>query len=92
VSPEFVWAALDCPGGFAFPEPAEGAVLLGELQVAITGDVSVDERCVLVGWELAHQGRKHHTATALFGEAGVCRGVGLGTWIEVAQDVAKGAV
>ena len=91
VSPEFLWAALDCPGGFAFPEPADGAVLLGELQVELLGEVSVGERCVLVGWELSHQGRKHHTATALFGESGACRGLGLGTWFEVAEPGSKGA-
>lgn len=92
VSAEFLWAALDCPGAFAFPEPAQGVVLLGELQVDLLGDVSVDERCVLVAYELDHHGRKHHTATALFGEAGACLGLGLGTWFEVDQDVAKGAV
>ena len=79
VSAEFLWAALDCPGAYAFPEPAQGVVLLGELQVALLGDVSVDERCILVAYELADQGRKHHTATALFGEAGTCLGLGLGT-------------
>jgi hypothetical protein len=83
VAPEFLWAALDCPGAFAFPDPAAGVALLGELQVALRGDVSVGERCVLVAWEVLHQGRKHHTATALFGEAGDCRAVGLATWIEV---------
>ncbi len=85
VSPEFLWAALDCPGAFAFPAPAEGAVLLGELQVRLLGEVAAGERCVIVAWELSHQGRKHHTATALFGESGTCRGLGLGIWIEVAQ-------
>ncbi len=92
VSAEFLWAALDCPGAFAFPEPAQGAVLLGELQVALLGDVSVDERCVLVAYEVAHHGRKHHTATALFGEAGACLGLGLGIWFEVDQALAKGDV
>ncbi len=86
VSAEFLWAALDCPGAYAFPEPAQGAVLLGELQVVLLGDVSVDERCVLVAYELAHQGRKHHTVTALYGGAGACLGLGLGTWFEVDQD------
>jgi hypothetical protein len=85
VSPEFLWAALDCPGAFAFPMPAEEAVLLGKLQVELLGRVAAGERCVLVAWELAHRGRKHHTATALFGESGTCRGLGLGTWIEVAR-------
>lgn len=82
VSPAFLWAALDCPGAFAFPAPASGGVLLGELQVQLLGEVAAGERCILVAWEIAHQGRKHHTATALFGESGDCRGLGLGIWFE----------
>ncbi len=89
IAPQFLWAALDCPGGFAFDEPAEGGILLGELQAELRGPVSVGERCVLVAWELAHEGRKHHTATALFGETGECRGVALGTWFEVPEEVVK---
>jgi hypothetical protein len=83
VAPEFLWAALDCPGAFSFPEPTERAVLLGELQVSLIADVSTGERCVVMAWELAHEGRKHKTGTAIFGESGDCRGVGIGTWIEV---------
>jgi hypothetical protein len=84
VAPEFVWAALDCPGAFAFPPPAAGVILLGELAVELRGEVAVGERCVLVGWEIAHTGRKHTTGTALFDAAGTCRGAGVGTWFEVA--------
>jgi len=83
VAPEFLWSALDCPGAFSFPEPEVGGVLLGELTVALQGEVAVGERCVLTAWQLSHEGRKHHTVTALFGESGDCRGVGLGTWFEV---------
>ena len=92
VRPEFLWAALDCPGAFAFPEPHESVVLLGQLQVSLCGAVTVGEQCVVVGWELNHKGRKHFTATALFGESGACRGVGLGTWIEMQQNTSNGAV
>jgi hypothetical protein len=60
--------------------------------VSLLGDVLVDERCVLVAWQLAQKGRKHSTATALFGDAGTCRGFGLATWFEVAQGMAKSAV
>src|SRR5210317_1327802 len=35
VAAEFIWAALDCPGAYAFPEPDEGAILLGELAVSV---------------------------------------------------------
>lgn len=83
--PEFIWAALDCPGAFAFEAPKSGSILLGELAVSIRGTVRVGEPCVLVGWELGHEGRKHIVGTALYGEAGDCRGLGRGIWIEIAQ-------
>ncbi len=89
VRAEFLWAALDCPGAFAFPEPCDAAVLLGEFQVALFGAVTVGERCVLAAEELSHEGRKHRTATALFGESGACRGVGIGTWFEVPRNPPK---
>jgi len=83
VAPEFIWAALDCPGAYAFPEPENAALLLGELAVSIEGSVSADEKCVLIGWEISRQGRKHYTGTALFGESGSCCAVGYATWFEV---------
>ncbi len=83
VADEFLWAALDCPGGLSFPWPEATKLLLGELAVATLGEVAVGERCVVVGWEVSRDGRKHVTGTALFGESGETRGVGLGTWIEV---------
>ncbi len=86
VASEFLWAALDCPGAFAFAPPERGAVLLGELRVALFGEVQAGERCVLVAWEIAHRGRKHETATVLYGESGAPRGAGVGIWLEVAQD------
>ena len=30
VATEYLWAILDCPGAYASPEPATGAILLGE--------------------------------------------------------------
>lgn len=83
VAPEYIWAALDCPGAYAFAEPQNGALLLGELAVSINGPVSVGEKCVLIGWEISHSKRKHFTGTALFGESGSCRAVGYATWFEV---------
>ena len=81
--PEFVWAALDCPGAYSFKEPQGSALLLGELSVCIQAEVSIGERYVLTGWEIDHQGRKHHTGTALFDESGQCCAFALATWFEV---------
>ena len=86
VSAEYIWSVLDCPGAYSFPEPASGTILLGELAVAIEGLVSIAEKCVLIGWEISHEGRKHYTGTALFGESGSCRAVGYATWFEVPID------
>ncbi len=83
VDPVFLWSVLDCPGGFAFPEPEVGAILLGELSVKLSGNVIVGERHVVIGWESRREGRKHHTGTALFSEEGRCVGMGRGIWFEV---------
>jgi len=85
VRSEFIWSALDCPGVFSFPEPSGSAVLLGEQSVELRAPVEVNERCVIVGWQLSHEGRKHFTATALHTEARGWCAVGLATWLEIAH-------
>lgn len=85
VLPRYLWAVLDCPGAYSFPEPNTGAILLGELSVDIRGTVAAGEKCVVTGWEIQHDGRKHYTGTALFDESGACCAVGYATWFEVAS-------
>src|SRR6185436_5361323 len=72
VRPEFLWAALDCPGYFAIATPGETAVL---------GRMSAGETCVLVAWALGRSARKLHAGTALFGAGGQLRGRSAQTWI-----------
>jgi hypothetical protein len=83
VKPEFLWAALDCPGGFSFEHPEDAAVVLGEMAAQVTGSAAIGERCVVIGWELGREGRKHHTGTALFSASGERIGVARATWFEV---------
>ena len=80
---EFVWSALDCPGAFSFEFPEKTAVLLGEMAASVRGAVSVGERYVIVGWELARDERRHFTGTALFSESGECRACARATWFEI---------
>lgn len=82
VKSEFIWAALDCPGYFASVTPGRTA-LLGELAVCIERRVHVDEPCVIVGWPILIEGRKHKVGTALFDESGEQCAVGVATWVEV---------
>ena len=86
VRPEFLWSALDCPGYFAFDPPEGMACLLGEMAADLSGGIAPGERCVVIGWELARDGRRHYTGTALFGESGDRRGVARATWFELATE------
>jgi hypothetical protein len=85
VSPEFVWAALDCPGAFSFESSHGTALLLGEITASLRGAVHIGERYVAVGWETGRDGRRHFTGTALFSEAGACVALARSTWFEVPQ-------
>jgi hypothetical protein len=81
VRPEFLWAALDCPGYFATAYPT--FALLGELTVHVDRLVHVDESCVVIAWSLGKDGRKHRAGTALFDEDGERCAVGVATWVEM---------
>jgi hypothetical protein len=81
VLPEFMWAALDCPGFFASRAAARGA-LLGLYAARIDRCVQIDAPCVVIGWALGHDGRKHYTGTAIFDGFGELCGRAIATWIE----------
>jgi hypothetical protein len=84
LDPVFVWAALDCPGGFAVGYP-DVELLLGRLAVRIDRLPRAGERCVAIGWPLGHDGRKRHAATALV-SAGEVLALGRATWIAPAGE------
>ncbi|HTT05858.1 MAG TPA: hypothetical protein VMF64_11260 [Steroidobacteraceae bacterium] len=81
VRPEFIAAALDCPGYFAARSDGV-AMLLGEFTVHIDRLVHVDEPCIVIGWRLSVEGRKYRVGTALFDEDGEPCARALGVWIE----------
>ncbi len=81
VRPEFMWAALDCPGWLATVRDARVA-LLGQFSAHIDRRVHAGERCIVVGWPTARSGRKHEAGTALFDEDGELCGYARATWIE----------
>jgi len=87
VRPEFMWAALDCPGWLATVRDARTA-LLGEMAAHIDRRVHTDEHCVVIGWEMSASGRKHEAGTALFDEDGELCAYARATWIEPQQTAA----
>jgi hypothetical protein len=80
VRPEFLWAALDCPGCFAVARAGEAAVL-GRITAAVDPAVVAGEPCVVAAWPLRREGRKLEAATALYDAAGTPRGRSVQTWI-----------
>jgi hypothetical protein len=81
VRPEFMCAALDCPGYFA-ARTDRVPMLLGEFTAHIDRRVHVDEPCVIVGWRVSVAGRKYAVGTALFDEDGELCAKARALWIE----------
>lgn len=90
---EFIWAALDCAGGFAII--SEGldeskSILLGEMRARIDGTVAPGEPCVVMAWPDGDDCRKRFACTAVVSPSGRTVAVARATWIEVpAADVAS---
>jgi hypothetical protein len=82
VAPEFLWAALDCPGYFAV-SGGRRPMLLGEMQAHIDRLVHTGEPCTVIGWKVGNDGRKHYAGTAIFDEDGELCARALATWIEM---------
>lgn len=66
VRPEFVWAALDCPGAWTVMGSEVPALLLGRITARVDALPLVGDRCVVMGRVTAREGRKVHTDTTLY--------------------------
>jgi hypothetical protein len=80
----FVWAALDCPGGWAVQlDGSRGISVLGRLTARIDSVPQAGDECVVVGWPLRPaEGRKRHAGTALFREDTLLA-LGRAVWFEM---------
>jgi hypothetical protein len=76
-----VWAALDCPGGWAVPD--DTTRVLGTMRGHVVRRVEPGERLVASAWPLGVTGRKCHTGSALRDAAGGLVGWSHQIWIEV---------
>lgn len=70
VLPEFVAAALDCPGYFALHGTDLTLAFLGRQQTEVHAPVRIGVEYVVVGRPLAREGRKGFAATAILDPAG----------------------
>ena len=82
IAPEFMWAALDCPGAFAIDrEP----ILLGRMSARILAQPKTDAPIVVIAWAKGQDRRKFFAGSALFNEAGNLLAFSEQTWIQIDQ-------
>jgi hypothetical protein len=82
---ELVWAALDCPGAWAagLEELAGRALVLGRVTAEVAAVPEPAEPCVVLGRQLATEGRKRFTATAVYDRDGRVLARAESIWFEV---------
>ena len=77
----FVWTALDCPGQFAFYAAGIRTGMLGRLCARIEQPIAAGERCVVIGWRIGIEGRRHYAGTAVFAESGRLCAYAKAVWV-----------
>lgn len=80
VEPQWVLAALDCPGAFAFIVDDMRAGLLGRIQFAQHAPVAADAEHVVTGWQVGIDGKKMFAGTAIVDADGTVLATALATW------------
>ncbi len=87
IAPRLVWAALDCPGGYAIAalEPEAGRQLLGTCAAAVRRPLRAGAGYILSSWQLAPpQGRKRFMGVAIHDAEGTLCAAARQIWIGVA--------
>ena len=84
VSPEFAWAALDCPTGAVSANPgSDPPVVLARMTCRLSGRVEAGSPHLLQSWRIGWDGRKRHAGSALYDAAGNVLGAARALWIEL---------
>lgn len=76
-----IWAALDCPGQFAYFATGIRTGLLGRMTGRVLKPVSAAQNMVITGWCIDIERSKHFAGTALFDEAGELCAYSKQVWI-----------
>jgi hypothetical protein len=81
VRAEFMSAALDCPGYYAVAHEDQ-MMLLAEFTAHVDRRVHIGAACMVLGWKISANGRKHEAGTALYDGKGQLCGRARALWIE----------
>ena len=79
--PELVWAALDCPSGWAVDDFQREGVLLGRMAAQVDRLPVAGKPHVVLGWRVGADGRKRHAASALVTAEGEVLARARSTWL-----------
>ena len=80
--PFLVWAAMDCPGGWA-SDLIGRPMVLGRMTLQQHAAPTVGDPHVVVGWTVGTDGRKTFSGTALYDTGGQLLAVAEQTWFAV---------
>jgi hypothetical protein len=82
-----VWAALDCPSGWAWlrTRSADPAVL-GRMRAVVHRRPAPDEALVVAGWPIAAEGRRLHAGSIVWGRDGQVLASNVATWISLTPE------
>ena len=83
IAPEYIWAALDCPGYFAISGAQPSMALLGRMTAEILQSVQPGSQYIILGWEIGREGRKRYAGTAVFTPSAALCARAKATWIEL---------
>jgi hypothetical protein len=96
VASKFVWAALDCPTGFAvigaqhLGMTGAETILLGRMSARIERRPYPGDQCIIVAWPTARDGRKLFANSALLSSNGEFLAFAQATWLLVDRQVQLG--
>ena len=90
--PLFVWAVLDCPSAYAIEsvDHRTQVVVLASLTVELRQPPRAGEPHVVAAWPVGSEGRKHHSASALYDATGRVLAIADSLWIELRDPAAFG--
>jgi hypothetical protein len=81
VAAEVVWAALDCPSGWAVDDFQREGVLLGRMAARVLDLPRMGKPHVVLGWRVGENGRKRYAGSALLTPRGEVLAAARSTWI-----------
>jgi hypothetical protein len=86
VGAPLVWAALDCPSGFACV-PHGKPTVLATMTAKLDAFVYPDRPYIVTAWPVASEGRKHRAGSAIHEQDGRRVAVAEALWITLREDL-----